>query len=137
MAGNNATQKDGWLSLSLEVDSADAVVSMLIHLFGGDSDADEPSKVPGAGLSIQCAAAILTGIVKTLEDPSQCRLEVLQPAQHAAALAEMLAHLVGQAGFEFRFKDAFLCEFLEAIHGRLEVLKQALNDQREPVLMAA
>jgi len=106
------------------------ILSMLVHVFSGDADTDEPSATPGLMGAVQHVEYLLDGLNKDLMEISEGLPEDLRwRIFEARDLIALIEHLEFNNNFKFnRHEDGWTCDYFASI---LHAVKRARGSLEE------
>lgn len=118
--------------LSLKLDRAEAILDMLVHLFGGDSGLDNPSTANGLFGTLQHLDLLLTEAHTTIMEidgplPDDLRWRTFE----AHALVAMLDTMESADDYTWRMSDGVYCAYLDAANQALKRAQKALASMSE------
>lgn len=111
------------------LDHLEAVVHMLVHVFGGDADIDTPHKTPGLMGTVQHVNNMLGELHNEISEvksnlPDDLRWRTFE----ASEMIGLLDHLQFNNGYEFdRWSDGWTCSYFHAVLAAVRRAKSSLD----------
>jgi hypothetical protein len=113
--------------LTLAFDRAEAILNILIHLFGGDSDVDKPSSVEELGGVMMNLDHLLREANASLLLLDDLPVELCEAACQAYSLVHVLDQMLYSGDYTWRMADGVYCSYFDAARTALERANKALN----------
>jgi len=116
-------------SIYVRLDNAEAILNMLVHVFGGDADTDEPAKTPGLHGSLQHVKWVLAELHleimgEQIDLPDDLRWRTFE----ASELSDLAEHLAFNNQFKFdRWSDGWTCSYFDAVLNAVKIAKASMD----------
>ena len=111
----------------LELDRVEAVLSTLVHAYGGDANLSDTAKLRGVNDSMQYAFRALRRIKAAILDEPDKAFSALYVSE-AVGLADLMESVTD--GKDLRFSDGWICNYFSAMEG---CVYRARNDFARPI----
>lgn len=111
------------------LDHIEAVLHMLVHVFGGEADIDTPNKTPGLMGTVQHVNNMLGELHNEISEvqgdlPDDLRWRTFE----ASEMVGLLDHLQFNNGYEFdRWCDGWTCSYFAAVLAAVRRAKSSLD----------
>lgn len=117
-------------SIYMRLDHAEAVLSMLVHVFGGDANTEDPMTVPGLKGALQHIQWLTRGLHSELSIlASKLPPGLVERVAEANAMIDLMEHLESNGGFQFnRWSDALTCSYFSAIEHSVKAAIDLLDE---------
>ncbi len=117
-------------SIYMRLDHAEAALSVLVHVFSGDANTEDPMTAPGLKGTLQHIQWLTRGLHSELSVlASKLPPGLVERVTEANAMIDLMEHLESNGGFQFnRWSDALTCSYLSAIEHSVKAAMDLLDE---------